>query len=76
MIYLIVDEIIGYASVIQKQFNWICKSVIALNFLLFSLILQGLLNNWILCLSTLYLSTLMITIALTRNFKLYGYFNE
>lgn len=76
-VYTIIDEIRGYRSFMQMNFNIICKFTMATNFILIALILQGVLSSYpFLCLIIMYFSVLVITLSVVYNLKKYDYFND
>lgn len=71
--FFVVEEIVGYKDMFQRQFNIIGKLTIAVNSLLFALNFQGLLTNPVLLLLALYISVAVISIGVCYNLKKYEY---
>lgn len=64
LLYLIIDEIIGYSSDTHKQISLICKLSVCANFLLFALILYDMLSMPILYLFLLNGSIFVLSVII------------
>lgn len=76
MIYLFIDDFIGYSSITHRQLNLIAKAAITVNFILFTLILKNLLPNPIMYLFLLNGSIFVISCIILFSGLSHGYFKK
>lgn len=76
MVYLLVDDILGYSSVTHRQLNLIAKASITANFIMFTLILKNTLPFPIMYLLILNGSIFVISCIILFSGISYGYFKR